>query len=310
MKAIKNILLVLNCEGLASKTAIRYCHLISDAMGAEVTVIDVIKPAPNRWSLLVQSRLGVDVETEFAEEHMGEMNKFLASRNVSWPVVIKHGTALIEISRYVKENEIDLVVVPQIEDDGNMFGSLAKHLVRKCPSSVLLVKPSRKGQLKKVLVAIDPEVDFEEQNELNKKVLSLSHQLSSLLGGSLTIVAAWSIFAESYLRGPRVGVSDEEFKKLEKDEKEIRSNSLNKLSKSVGLKFDQKQIKLIKDTPDIAVLHEVAKSKSPLLVMGSVGRAGVLGALIGNTAERIIDTVDCSVLTVKPPGYVSPLKLS
>jgi hypothetical protein len=29
--------------------------------------------------------------------------------------------------------------------------------------------------------------------------------------------------------------------------------------------------------------------------------------IIGNTAERILDTIDCSVLVVKPEGFVSPV---
>jgi nucleotide-binding universal stress UspA family protein len=31
--------------------------------------------------------------------------------------------------------------------------------------------------------------------------------------------------------------------------------------------------------------------------------------LIGNTAEEVLGAVDCSVLTVKPQGFVSPVTL-
>jgi nucleotide-binding universal stress UspA family protein len=44
-----------------------------------------------------------------------------------------------------------------------------------------------------------------------------------------------------------------------------------------------------------------------LVVMGTVARTGVAGLVIGNTAERILDAVDCSVLAVKPEGFVSPV---
>jgi universal stress protein E len=42
--------------------------------------------------------------------------------------------------------------------------------------------------------------------------------------------------------------------------------------------------------------------------MGTVGRAGIAGLLIGNTAEKILHQVECSVMTVKPDGFVSPVK--
>ena len=34
-----------------------------------------------------------------------------------------------------------------------------------------------------------------------------------------------------------------------------------------------------------------------------------VAGLPGNTAARVLDTVDCSVLTVKPDGFVSPVAL-
>ena len=43
--------------------------------------------------------------------------------------------------------------------------------------------------------------------------------------------------------------------------------------------------------------------------MGTVCRTGIAGFFIGNTAESILQQVDCSVLTVKPDGFVSPVVL-
>jgi universal stress protein E len=43
--------------------------------------------------------------------------------------------------------------------------------------------------------------------------------------------------------------------------------------------------------------------------MGTVSRAGIAGLLIGNTAEKVLPQVDCSMLTVKPEGFVTPVKL-
>ena len=46
-----------------------------------------------------------------------------------------------------------------------------------------------------------------------------------------------------------------------------------------------------------------------LVVMGSLGRSGVAGVLIGETAETVIRSVRCSVLVVKPPGFVCPIEV-
>ena len=46
-----------------------------------------------------------------------------------------------------------------------------------------------------------------------------------------------------------------------------------------------------------------------LLVMGTVCRTGIPGFIIGNTAESMIHTVNCSVLALKPQGFVSPVEI-
>jgi nucleotide-binding universal stress UspA family protein len=59
-----------------------------------------------------------------------------------------------------------------------------------------------------------------------------------------------------------------------------------------------------------ALIPELAeKMEVDLIVMGTVGRGGIAGLLIGNTAEEILQQVDCSVLAVKPDGFVSPVRL-
>lgn len=43
-------------------------------------------------------------------------------------------------------------------------------------------------------------------------------------------------------------------------------------------------------------------------IMGTVGRTGIPGFLIGNTAETVLRQVACSVLAVKPTGFVTPVQ--
>lgn len=41
----------------------------------------------------------------------------------------------------------------------------------------------------------------------------------------------------------------------------------------------------------------------------TVARTGVAGIIMGNTAETILNQIDCSILAIKPPGFVTPVKL-
>ena len=52
------------------------------------------------------------------------------------------------------------------------------------------------------------------------------------------------------------------------------------------------------------------KNGIDLIVMGTIGRSGLSGLLIGSTAEKVIDQVNCSVLTIKPDNFKSPITLN
>ena len=49
--------------------------------------------------------------------------------------------------------------------------------------------------------------------------------------------------------------------------------------------------------------------EADLVVIGTVGRTGIPGLIIGNTAENVLQTTSASVLAVKPSGFVSPVTL-
>ena len=52
----------------------------------------------------------------------------------------------------------------------------------------------------------------------------------------------------------------------------------------------------------------VQHHKVDLIAMGTVGRSGVKGLFLGSTAEKVLDHCDCSILTTKPDGFVSPIE--
>jgi universal stress protein E len=60
--------------------------------------------------------------------------------------------------------------------------------------------------------------------------------------------------------------------------------------------------------PEDVIPYVAKEFKSELVVIGTVGRTGLSAALVGNTAEHVIDSLDCDVLALKPDGYKSPLE--
>ena len=75
-------------------------------------------------------------------------------------------------------------------------------------------------------------------------------------------------------------------------------------SQAVGADW---QVHVVNGPAAEAISELVTRHRINLLVLGTVARSGLSGLLMGNTAERILDDVTCSVLAVKPPGFVSPI---
>jgi universal stress protein E len=69
------------------------------------------------------------------------------------------------------------------------------------------------------------------------------------------------------------------------------------------------QVHFVTEPPDVAILDHIERHDVELLVMGTVARRGIPGLITGNTAERLLPRIPCSVLAVKPEGFKSPITL-
>jgi len=49
--------------------------------------------------------------------------------------------------------------------------------------------------------------------------------------------------------------------------------------------------------------------KVDLMVMDTLSHTGISGFFMGNTAETIPNQLNCSLLAIKPPGFISPITL-
>jgi len=53
----------------------------------------------------------------------------------------------------------------------------------------------------------------------------------------------------------------------------------------------------------------VKEKQIDLIVMGTVGRTGIPGFIMGNTAETILNQINGSVFAIKLEGFVTPITL-
>ena len=56
-------------------------------------------------------------------------------------------------------------------------------------------------------------------------------------------------------------------------------------------------------TPFVEIVRHAKENDVDLIVMGTHGRTGLVHALIGSVAEKVVRKAPCPVLTVRPEGH-------
>lgn len=225
--------------------------------------------------------------------------------------LVSDKTPSIKIIQHVLQHGHDLVIKEAEPRDGggSGFKAIDMHLLRKCPCAVWLCRPIKHSrQHIQVAVAIDPE-SFEPAAEASsKRLLELSRSLADSCSGELHIVSCWDYGFESFLRGSIwVKMSDVQIAEAVLDTKHEHRTALERLIKKSGISGSH-QVHHLRGMAEECIPSFVKDKKIDILVMGTVARTGIPGFIIGNTAENIVQKLSCSLMALKPRGFVSPVK--
>jgi nucleotide-binding universal stress UspA family protein len=199
---------------------------------------------------------------------------------------------------------LDLLLKVVAQDQG-FSTAFDMHLLRKCPCPVWLVKRSA-THYRRIGAAVDVLPENEVRTALNTKVVELAHSLAVLDECELHIDTAWSVYGESVLH---FKMSDEEIDEVRRVQREETTRALNEFLSRFRFDDVDVHVHVLEGDPAQVLPDAVEQEHEDLLVMGTIARMGVAGLVIGNTAEQILARIRCSVLAVKPDGYVSPVRL-
>lgn len=212
------------------------------------------------------------------------------------------GNPAVRIIERVVTGGHDLLVVTT---DGDSRDPTVNHLLRKCPCPVWVIRPTR-ARTTRVLAAVDPDP---AQADLNRTVLELAASMAEIQDGELHLVHAWQLYGEEVMRHSAFMHTPEgEIRTMLREEETIHRAAVDEMLAEGGLDDRPWRIHLHHGEPAEVVPDVTRRHRINLLVMGTVGRTGLSGLLIGNTAESILDQVRCSVIAVKPSGFVTPIR--
>lgn len=272
--------------------AVELALRIGSRNGADVTFLNVMPE-------------GDDVPgNPLATAELDQLLDEARQRNVNASAKIVVGRAWVEIIREVLRGGHDLVLVGSRHHltRALLLGTTDTKLLRKCPCPVWVARPETTAGVPLVMVADD-------LTPVGEHCVQLAVSAAQLLDARLMVVHAVQYPLEASLR--RTGAPPEEIDQ-HKQEQQDRARQ------TIQTHLDRTDhrtltggvvIEIVQGLPDVVIQNAIEEHGTDLLVMGTIARTGIPGLLVGNTAERLLPQVECSILAVKPEGFESPVKL-
>jgi universal stress protein E len=309
MRRFKNILYF--ADGVADRTsALNRAISLADSNHASLTVFDVV-PEQGDSAGRIERRIEVDIDRALREEREAELADMISGlRDIDRSVIhrVVTGIPFLEVIRAVLAEGYDLVTKAARPPDSfvkRTLGSTDLHLLRKCPCPIWIDRPDAATPYRTVLAAVDP-VDSEYEDSA-RLIMDLATSLAKRENAGLAIVHAWRLRGEELMRSGQAGISSAELELLIDEKRDQHGELLGSLLAHYGIKADDAAVHLVKGDPAQSIRKLSLELDADLVVMGTLGRRGIPGVFIGNTAEDVLQTTQASVLAIKPLGFVSPV---
>jgi len=271
---------------------------LAEASGGAVTLIDVIEELP--VFLRSSAHGGPSLLETLKKEKRAELSALAdeaRDRNIDVRVEVVYGKPFVELTKAVLQDGYDVVL--ETIDAGvlNLHGGVALKLMRKCPCPVWAVRPDRGESVRRIVAAVDPMSEYDADNGLDRAILDTALEVAELEGAEVHVVHAW---------GGRV-VEQAVFGPFAPELGEYAKEQMAALLESYADDIPAERVHVELGDADHVILETAKSVDADLLVMGTIVRTGFQGVLMGNTAERVLSNVPCSVLALKPSGFESPV---
>lgn len=224
--------------------------------------------------------------SELADEYSEADIDF--SLSASWDTPLYEGIirqVLRSNSRYVlKETHYHSVL------SRALFSNTDWQLIRNCPVPLWLTSSDQEFDRPLILVAVDPMHENDKPASLDARLLAEALELAEQLDGTAHMFHASQVI----------------------DVHEIAESTEMEHSRALGKLADRFQVPgarvhMYTGSADQLLPRVADELKTSLVIMGAVSRSRLEHVIIGSTAERVLDYLNCDVMVIKPKGYISPV---
>lgn len=210
--------------------------------------------------------------------------------------VVWHNRPFEAVVQTVTEHGYDLVIKGTHDHDvlkSMIFTPTDWHILRKCPCPVLLVKEHAWPAQGNILAAVNAGSEKAHHKELNQLIIRQAKAMAAMLNANVHLVNAYP--------GTPIHVAIEipEFNPVEYNDS-MRHHHIDAANALAG-QFDitSDAVHVLEGMPEDVIPRIAKELDAEMVLIGTIGRTGLSAAIIGNTAEHVIDRLDCDVLALK-----------
>lgn len=179
-------------------------------------------------------------------------------------------------------------------------------LIRDCPCPLWFVRSPDLPRQSRWLVAVDPRHTHAKPARLDDRLLRAAQNAVGQLGGRVSVVHAYEIppavVAGMLTNSVRPPISS----RRTREYVAATVESVVKLASRHGVARTNCMVRA--GEASYVVASEANHLHADVLVMGAVSRSLLARPVIGATAERVIDQVDCDIFVVKPAGFKAKVR--
>jgi len=306
MKNIQHILYVIP-DNSNNALMIKKVFAFAAKKQAKITFLRVIKKIPSELHHIINMYKNIDIDKNIEEETLVELKKILnpfKNKNTKYDIKVLVGDKYAITIEELQRQHYDLLITTDYQHSAKLserfFGSKHLFLLRHAPNPVLVFRPGRKKKKYRMLIAIDLEDITVEKSLLNQKIIDYALAAGIYDDVEIHIISCWELYGESALQHGFSRIPEQKLKEMLNESKNHYQNVFNETVKNLLLEQPETVTSLLKGRPIELIPKYARKHRIDMLVMGTVSRSGIPGLTIGNTAEDIMQKVDCSLLMVKP----------
>ena len=285
---------------------------LTNEHGAEIKLMEALEPhlgQRNSLSVPQYAKNFADSAKRRLKHNCSKLLQMHGAPELRVRTKIITGLSHREILREVERDKHDLIVFGF--DPENVFLSsnminIAMHLLRNCPTPVLISRSPEGTNFRNILAAVNPSHisgPFEAPaNALNEKIMALANAVARNMNHKIHILNCWRHPMETRLK-QSAGRSRSETHKILKEARERQKEKLAAFLHRHIAKQIEYRVHLLQGQAEELIPAVARKNQVNLVVLGAVGRSGMDGLMFGNTAEKILCHSNLSLLALKPDRY-------